>query len=83
MQRTIARVRSEFLEMPGLRLTVAQASRLCGVERAVCQTVLDALVETKFLREANGVYARLTDGAVRSASSVSAERDQTRVQGAR
>ena len=62
MHRTIARVRSEFLEMPGLRLSLAQVSRLCGVEQAVCQTALDALVEAKFLRVANGMYARLTDG---------------------
>ena len=41
----VRRVRAEFLEMPGLRLTVAQAARLCGIERALCQAVLDALVE--------------------------------------
>ena len=31
------RVRAEYLEMPGLRLTPEQAGRLCGVERALCQ----------------------------------------------
>jgi hypothetical protein len=35
--------------MPGLRLTPEQAQRLCGVERTLCQTVLDALVAEKFL----------------------------------
>jgi hypothetical protein len=37
--------------------------RLCGVERVLCQQVLDKLVDAKFLwLKANGTYARLTDG---------------------
>src|SRR6266852_4487927 len=36
-------------EMPGLRLTLDQMQRLCGIERTVCQMVLDMLVETNFL----------------------------------
>jgi hypothetical protein len=49
--------------MPGLRLTIEQAERLCGVERTLCQAVLDALVDAQFLcRKANGTYARLTEG---------------------
>ena len=55
----------EFLEMPGLRLTVEQAQRLCGVERTLCKSVLDALVEEKFLCvKVNGAYARATDGEI-------------------
>jgi hypothetical protein len=51
--------------MPGLRLTLAQAQRLCGVERALCMAVLDALVANKFLCvKRDGTYARLTDGDV-------------------
>jgi hypothetical protein len=72
MRRTIERLRAEFLEMPGLRLSAAQTQRLCGVDRALCQDVLDALVELKFLRlNADGTYSRLTDGEV-------ARRDRTR-----
>ena len=57
------RLRAEYLEMPGLRLTPAQVQRLCGVERLMCQPVLDALVAAKFLcANADGTYARLTDG---------------------
>lgn len=60
---TIERIRGEYLEMPGLRLTLPQAQRLCGVERALCEAVLNTLVETKFLAVSpNGVYARLSDG---------------------
>ena len=63
MHRTIDRVRAEFLEMPGLRLTAAQVARLCGVERTICNGALDALVNAKFLRvSADGTYSRLTDG---------------------
>ena len=43
------RIRAEFLEMPGLRLTREQVQRLCGVERAACQMVLDALADVKVL----------------------------------
>ncbi len=64
MEQTLEGLRGEFLEMAGLRLTVAQAERLCGVETLVCKAVLDALVDAKFLCvKADGTYARLTDGA--------------------
>lgn len=59
----IQRVRDEYLEMPGLRLKPEQLQRLCGIERTTCQTVLDALVEAKFLcLKLDGHYARLTEG---------------------
>jgi hypothetical protein len=45
----LQRIRAEYLEMPGLRLTLEQAQRLCGIERALCTTVLDALVDERFL----------------------------------
>jgi hypothetical protein len=59
----LTRIRGEYLEMPGLRLTLEQAQRLCGVERMLCKMVLDGLVEAKFLCvKADGTYARLIDG---------------------
>lgn len=62
MKQTLERIRAEFLEMPGLRLSVVQMQRLCGVEGVMCQAVLDALVDLKFLRvNADGTYSRLTD----------------------
>src|SRR5262245_46553722 len=62
-QALLKRIRGEFLEMPGLRLTLAQAQRLFGVERALCKVVLDALVDTNFLSvKDDSTYARLTDG---------------------
>jgi hypothetical protein len=46
----VDRIRGEFIEMPGLQLTIGQASRLFGVEPAACRQVLDALVAAAFLR---------------------------------
>ena len=54
---TLRRVRAEFIEMPGLRLSVAQAQRLSGVDRATCEALIDELIEVHFL-------ARTRDGAV-------------------
>ena len=65
MHRTVERLRAEFLEMPGLRLTAPQVERLCGVDQTICQAVLDALVHAKFLRVSpDGTYVRATDGAI-------------------
>jgi len=44
------RVRAEFREMPGLRLTPAQARRLWGLDVEICHEVIDALVASEFLR---------------------------------
>lgn len=46
----VDRVRGEFMEMPGLQLTMAQAARLWGMEQPACKAVIDALVESSFLR---------------------------------
>ena len=40
--------------MPGLRLTVPQATRLWGMERTLCLTVVEALVRASFLRWGHG-----------------------------
>ena len=54
----VHRVRAEFSEMPGLRLTPAQASRLLGLEQEICQAALDALVAAAFLRWTHGRITR-------------------------
>jgi hypothetical protein len=54
------RVREEFREMPGLRLTSAQATRLWGLEQDACRQVLEALVATAYLRwTAAGAVTRM------------------------
>jgi hypothetical protein len=62
-QQLLERIRAEYLEMPGMRLTFEQVQRLCGVDGSVCRVVLDSLVAAKFLcANLDGTYARLTDG---------------------
>ncbi len=59
------RIRSEYREMPGMRLKLEQLQRLFGIERTMCQMVLDSLVEAKFLRaSSDGHYARMTDAEI-------------------
>ena len=60
--QVLERVRAEFLEMPGMRLKVEQVQRLFGVDPSACRTVLDSLVEGKFLyANPDGTYVRFTD----------------------
>jgi hypothetical protein len=60
----LARIRGEYTEMPGMSLTLDQMVRLSGIERTICQGVLDALVEAKFLTlKPDGRYARGTEEA--------------------
>ena len=63
--RTLNRMRAEFLEMPGLRLTRTQAQRLWGLDEPTCLALLEVLLDVGFLHQtSNGAYARLTDGPV-------------------
>src|SRR5437763_16601814 len=56
----LRRVQGEFLEMPGLRLTVPQARRLWGLDAAACDALLGALVEAKFLFQTrDGAFMRV------------------------
>ena len=61
-----SRVLAEFREMPGLRLTLAQAARLFGIDSARCQRVLGVLVEHGVLATDGRTFARAGAG-VRSA----------------
>ena len=58
----LSRIRGEFREMPGLRLSLDQAMRLWSLDRATCVDVLNQLKTTKFLDlDPNGRY-RLAHG---------------------
>jgi RecB family exonuclease len=53
------RIRGEYVEMPGLRLTSEQAARLWHLDAVTVATLLTALVEAKFLyRTRAGAYTR-------------------------
>jgi hypothetical protein len=58
----LLRAYSEFMEMPGLRLTLAQASRLFGAGLEQCVSALDLLVDVQFLRRTGDSYVRAADG---------------------
>ena len=63
IDQALQRIQGEYVEMPGLRLTAAQAQRLWGLERDICHALLGALVDAKFLSETrDGAFVRL-DGA--------------------
>ena len=51
----LCRVRCEFEEMRGLRITLPQAKRLFGLREDVCVRILDTLIH-------DGVLARRSDG---------------------
>jgi hypothetical protein len=44
------RVRAEFEEMPGMTLTMPQASRLFGLDTDMCRAIVDRLVRASYLR---------------------------------
>jgi hypothetical protein len=54
----LCRIRAEYLEMPGLRLTAPQAQCLFGLDSETWDAVLAALLDAKFLSHThNGVFA--------------------------
>ena len=57
----LTRIRGEFLEMPGLRLTSAQAARLWSVDRRTSEWILDGLTTAGFLRHRQGAYLLASD----------------------
>ena len=55
----LRRARSEYLEMPGLSLTVPHARRLLGLDLPATTAVLGALVESHFLVQTRfGAFVR-------------------------
>ena len=63
-EEVLRRVQGEFLEMPGLRLTEAQARRLWNLDAASCGALLGALVDSRFLfRTRDGAFMRVEHAA--------------------
>jgi hypothetical protein len=59
----VTRVRGEYREMPGMRLTLDQAMRLWMLDRNTCSSVLDSLVAAHFLQQdGKGQYAKAHSG---------------------
>ena len=61
LEALLQRVRDQYRETPGLKLTKLQATQLFGVAPSVCAAVLRALVMENFLsRAGDGVFVRST-----------------------
>jgi hypothetical protein len=61
-EQLVTRIKSEYVEMPGLWLTTDQGARLWALERTQCEELLLALVERGFLTSrADGKYGRAAD----------------------
>jgi hypothetical protein len=75
LESLVARIRGEYSEMPGLRLTLAQACRLWQVDALTCETLLEQLVSEAFLyRTDNGAYVALSATGGRQAKARLPER---------
>jgi hypothetical protein len=61
----LQRIQGEYTEMPGLRLTPAQAQRLWGLDRKMCEQLLDVLVKAEFLSQTRDGSFIKTDGGPR------------------
>jgi hypothetical protein len=55
-------VRAEYREMPGLRLTQRQAQRLWNLDSTTCETILETLESTRFLRRTSNDSYMLAAG---------------------
>ena len=61
----VQRLRGIFLEMPGTQLSMADATRLSGLDRPVCRVVLEALEDARFLKRGpDGIFIRRTPDSV-------------------
>jgi len=59
----VRRVRCEYLEMPGLALTLGQAQRMWNLHRGECERLLGDLVDAGFLAcTPLGMFVRADSG---------------------
>jgi hypothetical protein len=54
VEKLAERIRAEFDEMPGLVLTLTQASRFFGLDHEMTCSVMERLVGTAYLRWTSG-----------------------------
>lgn len=59
----LRRVRGEFEEMPDMRLSLDQATRLWSIDRNDCKRILETLTKSHFLEiDARGRYRKSHSG---------------------
>jgi hypothetical protein len=54
VEKLVERIRAEFDEMPGMVLTVRQASKFFGVDQELMRSVTERLVASEHLRLTRG-----------------------------
>ena len=60
----LERIRGEFREMPGMKLTIDQACRLWNLNDVQCRDAVDALIAERFLiRTPSGAFIALPSAA--------------------
>jgi hypothetical protein len=70
LESLTARVRGEYGEMPGLRLTFAQACRLWQIDAPTCEMLLEELTRDGFLFKTDaGAYIALPGTPSRQAKA--------------
>lgn len=63
-EAVVRRIVAEFHDMPGLVLSVRQASKFLGVDEAACARILAVLTQTGVLRRSpNEYYSRREPGS--------------------
>ena len=61
MEQLLRHIQGEFREIPGLRLTCRQAQRLWNLDAVVCESLLAALVDVRFLTQTpDGLFLQRT-----------------------
>ena len=50
------RIRSDFFELPGLKLTAAQGARLWALDAPLCRSILEELTERGLLIRVGELY---------------------------
>jgi hypothetical protein len=58
VREALTRIEMEFAEMPGLKLTAPQVNRLCNLPQEVCESALDALTRSGYLKLTDGTFLR-------------------------
>jgi hypothetical protein len=58
-RHAFTRIQIEYIEMPDLKLTIAQIRRLCDLPADLCSTAVQALEQSGFLRQSvDGRFVR-------------------------
>jgi hypothetical protein len=54
----VTRIQEEFLDTPGLALTLPDAARRFRIDSVTCRALLDVLVDGRVLRNRAGTFVR-------------------------